>query len=228
MARFSKKDKKFAEDIGVDTDNIRQSLATASAIAAIEVQEVLQRMLDDLTSTSESGALQGYRAILTPANTPAIRLRVSGVVLRGLEWVIFVEAPSWHQDIDLNVFDLLDQGRPQLPKDGTLYPLWGVNEPGQSRLPVSGGRAGGRFSVAAQIDRLGAIRKEPRFAGQKPADGGSRSLRISQGPIRKVEPKDLYRRAFKIAKDRLRKRGIKLGRDVWDLIYVPNRERWTA
>ena len=226
MARFSKKDRKMAETIGVDPDSIRQSLATDAAIAATEVQEVLQRMLDDLTSTSESGALSGYRVHLSPANTPPVRLRVSGETLKGFEWVIFVEAPPWHQDIDLNVFDLLDQGRPQLPKDGTLYPLWGVTEPGESRLPAGGGRAGGRFSVAAQIDKLGAIRKEPRSVGQKPTAGDSRSLRISQGPIRKVDPKDLYLRAFKIAKDRLRRKGIRLGRDVWDLIYVLDRERW--
>ena len=69
MARFSKKARKMAETIGVDTDSIRQSLANDSAIAATEVQEVLQRMLDDLVNTSESGALVGYRAILTPADT---------------------------------------------------------------------------------------------------------------------------------------------------------------
>ena len=225
MAGFSKQARKMAETLGVDPDSIRQSLATSSRLAATEVQEVLQRMLDDLASTSESGALAGYRAILAEANTPPVRLRVSGETLRGFEWVVFVEAPPWHQEIDLNVFDLLDQGRPQLPKDGTLYPLWGETEPGTARIPSGGGRAGGRFSVAAQIDKLGAIRKEPRFAGQKPPDSASRSLRISQGPIRKVEPKDLYRRAFKIAKRRI---GNLVGKDVWRLIYVPNRERWIA
>lgn len=226
MAGMSKAAKRMAEALGVDPDSIRQNLAASSRLAATEVQKVLQRMLDDLISTSESGALAGYRAILVEADAPAIRLRTYGEMFRGFEWVIFVEAPPWHQKIDLNVFDLLDQGRPQLPKDGTLYPLWGETEPGASRIPSGGGRVGGRFSVIAQIDKLGAIRKEPRFAGQKPPDGDSSSLRISQGPIRAVDPKNLYRRALKIARDRLQRRGIKLGRDVWDLIYVPNRERW--
>ena len=225
MAVLSKQAKKMAEALGVDPDSIRQNLAASSRLAATEVQTVLQRMLNDLISTSESGALRGYRAILVEADTPAIRLHVYGEVFKGFEWVVFVEAPPWHQEIDLNVFDLLDQGRPQLPKDGTLYPLWGETEPGTARIPSGGGRAGGRFSVAAQIDKLGAIRKEPRFAGQKPPDSASRSLRISQGPIRAVAPKDLYRRAFKIAKRRI---SNLVGKDVWQLIYVPNRERWIA
>ena len=227
MARFSKSAMKIAKSLGVDPESIQNNLEASSRLAAEAVQTVLQRMIDDLESSSESGALLGYRAIAVKTNAAPVRLRRSGIKFDSFEWVAFVEASPWHQQLDppLNVFDILDQGRPTLP-GGKTYPLWGISDPGAaggSRLPSGRSRIGSRFSVAAQIERPGAIRVEPRSRGQRVVSGERRSLAFREGPIAKVDPHNLYKRAFGLARRRV---GGIVDRRVWALIYVPRREEW--
>lgn len=225
---MSKNAKRMAKILGVDPQEIKKSLSKSSRLAAEEVVRVLNRILDDLETTSESGALIGYRAIAVEADSAPVKLKKSGVNLGNFEWVAFVQASRWHQQlpIPLNVFDILDQGRPALP-GGTLRPLWGA-EPNRisgapQRIPAGGGRVGGRFSVTAQVERLGAVRVEPRSPGQRAVSGDRRRLVFTRGPIKKVNPLNLYKRAFDIARNRV---GGVVDRRVWRLIYVPNREKW--
>ncbi len=232
MARkFSKNAERMAKALGVDPEKVNRSLERSSELAAEEVGRVLNRILDDLEATSESGALLGYRAVVVRSKSDegGTRLRKSGVKLGSFEWVAFVQASPWHQQLKtpLNVFDILDQGRPTLPGGRGVYPLWGADparvHSAPQRVPAGGGRVGGRFSVVAEVDRLGAIRGEPRSPNQRHLSGDRRALVFREGPIKAVDPLNLYKRAFDIARNRV---GGVVDRRVWKLIYVPNREKW--
>lgn len=212
---------RMADILGVSPSIIDNQIIDSARIAAEEIQSVLQRMLDDLDKSSESGALQGYKAVLADATQGSVILSKSGVTFDKYSYIVYVKESPWHGRMDppLNVFDILDQGRDPLPGGGP-YPMWGV---GGNRLPQGGGRVGGRFSVADQITKDGAVRTEPRSPGQRAVSSETRSLRFAMGPIAGVEPKDLYKRALKIAKRRV---GSAVPKHVWDLVYVPDRERW--
>ena len=142
-----------------------------------------------------------------------------------MEWIDWVKASEHHQSIDLNVFDILDVGRPALPyTPDSMYPMWGASPIGSPARTASG-LARGRFSLSTQVDKINAIREEPRQSGQGKAEGDNRPLIFTHGPVAKQDPAHLYQRAFTQAKRRL---GALGHRGVWDVVYVPNREKWVS
>lgn len=195
----------FAARMNVAPDQIRSALENEGEVAAQEVVDALQRIIDDLISTSGSGALQGYTSFAeqNPVDT-TIRLPKSGVTLKGkFEWFVTVVASSNHQQLDLNVFNILDSGRKALPKRNPKsegpYPLWGAD---------SGGRIRGRGAGGSIVKKGSAkvIRGEPRKRSGSTAANknlGTGKLQATYGPIAATDALNLYDRALKIAKDRL-------------------------
>lgn len=229
--RFSKNALKMAETLGVDPKKIRNNLEESALLAVEAISARLKNMLDDLEATSESGSLLGYKVVYMTTEHPKLVLQRSGVTIPSGDYsfIVWVQASSWHQQlpIPLNVFDILDQGRKKSGTASVVVPLWGADpnrvSDAPSRLPVGGGRVRGRISVADQVSRKGAIRGEPRSRGQRVLSSERRTLVFREGPFRVVPGKNLYKRAFDLAKRRV---GGIVDRRVWAVIYVPNREKW--
>ncbi len=223
---FTKKARDMAKTLGIKPEDLFENFGEAAYFAALEVGKVLDNVLYDLQRSSESGALDGYHSVVAPISSQTkIHFRKAGFSIsgKGLEWIVWVEASSHHQSIDLNVFDILDVGRPKLPYKGdSVYPMWGVTPEGPTRV-TPGGRVGGRFSLARQIEKITAVRREPRSSGNDRSVDGSPLRLFTHGPVSKQNPANLYQRAFKRAKSRLGNLGY---RGLWDVIYVPNREKW--
>jgi hypothetical protein len=236
MAKLDKRTKRFVKALGLDIDNVISILERTAYDAAVELVGVLQEYLEDVVASSESGAFGGYSVLMAGVKSEGFKAKFykHEIDSARFSWGVWVEASDHHRDMDLNVFDILDVGRSELPKDGTLYPLWGENSSGRyqekSRFSRGAGSfrpSSGRYSIVNPSDRPGAIRREPRYAGQRPipAEEDNRSLRISQGPIAAVSPQNLYQRAFRTAKRRLTTEKEKVS---LDLVYVPNREKWAG
>ncbi len=187
----SRRAQKWARQLGLD-QFVRNFLDSGPKEAAELVRQELEIVLVGMQSKGNQRSLDGYSAIAYPAKggTTTIVLPKSGLKLKGdFEWIVTVEANKHHQSLGLNVFNILDTGRRRLPK-GRIYPLWGTP-------PRDQGFQGSVF------------RKEPREKGQKGAPG------FTSGPIKAVEPLNLYEKARA-------KADAKLGgnKSLWAVIYI--------
>lgn len=217
MKELPRRVRKLAENLGIAPDQVRDTMAGNSRQAAIVVQETLQRFINQIVDTSESGALQGYVAEIIEGDFETVRLPKSDFDITGqFKYLVVVKPSSHHENLGINVFNILDTGRPQLPyKPTEVYPLWqstAVQGIKQDRiLPVA---SGGKVARAVPVYAT-AIRTEPRRAYQTP-DG---KLGFTHGPISGTPAYHLYTRALQAAKDALAGSGFR----QWDVIYVgPN------
>lgn len=239
MSKFSQESRRMAEFLGIGPDAVSNLVSEDAETAAKAIVEVLNEYILDLQRTSDSGALEGYVAQYSPINdSRAVRLKKSGVKIpSGSRWsyLVWVEASSTHQSMftPLNVFDLLDQGRPGLPgKKGSegAYPLWGGLDSDDAFRVESGkgnfAKRAGRYSVVNRVYPRGTVRKEPRGDPHEVYGSEYKGIRWSKGPLRKQDPLNLYKRARTTAKRRLGRLNKSVGKDVWDVIYIPDRRKW--
>jgi hypothetical protein len=214
----------MAEELGISLGGVKTSLEDSADIASREMVKTLDRILADLVATSDSGSLGGYKAERFQMGGKRITLRRSGVKIPAgaFLWAVTVIASEHHQALGLNVFNILDTGRKRLPvkaKDDSPYPLWGV----QTGARIPGGavrQPSGRFGIAQPAgDLLSAIRKEPRSVSRN-IDLSQEPLSFTMGPIDEVAPLNLYKRAEKIARRRVRS----LFPGVWSVVFVGDLE----
>lgn len=231
MAVVSRRVDKLAKRLGL-VNFTRESVSSALNRDALGVANLvynaLQRQIDQINAESKTNALAGYSAkVVHVANTTKVKLFKSGVDLSGdYEYAVYVEPSGAHNAFGINVFDILDAGRPALrerSKDESPYPLWGTPARGKpykesnARISVGGSvrGPGGKFTIAkATSVKRAIIRPEPRKAAYD-ADV-VKNLKFTHGPIAAVPAYFLYERARQAAKDEIAGAGFTL----WDVIYV--------
>jgi len=172
-----------------------ESEQTRSGEKALEIiVDTFNTVLDELRGKSTSGAFDNYHVsiIAEPA-----KIRASLGDLNGVRYFVFVASPN----PDFNLFDVLDQGRPALPARDPKhpYPLWGLRQTPLVRRT----RQGESF-----VNNNSIVFGAPRGTGGGPGV-------YSAGPIKKVEPLNLYSRIFNLSKKNLKKQGIENWAVVW-------------
>ena len=219
----SKKTMQIAEQLGLSLKDIRDSLELSADIASEAVVKVLDSILKDLVSTSESGTLNGYAAIRIKTKSKTFRLRRANEVIPKGDylWVVTVLPSENHQSLGLNVFNILDSGRERITGEGP-YPMWGLSPQGNRRVPggstnIPGKR--GKSIVQSSSELLSAIRAEPRSIPSQKKNDEDRLI-FARGPIDSVDPLNLYERAFTIAKRKV----TRLFPGVWNLVLVDDLE----
>lgn len=216
MAQFPRRLKTLANQLGVPTpDDVKAIFEEDSETVAEIVRESLENVIKQVQSGSQTGALDGYIAVKRKADEATkLVLRNSGIDLSGnYEWIIFTAPSAQHAELDLNLFNLLDRGRPALPKkqDGKPYPLWGALANvtrSNARIQGSEGSLKAGRNPSAQTD----FRQEPRQQNQR-----SNLIPFTFGPIQAVPGQHLYEAALRRAKDRLTVKGLNRR---WDVIKV--------
>lgn len=199
MAQLSKRLNTLYKQLGVPRpEDVFKLFENNSEVVAEIVREALERVLDEVRNRSRSGALKGYSAVKVKADdVKSIRLPRSGYVLPGItEWLVFVQPSPHHESLDLSVFEVLDQGRPEIKNPHGVYPLWGA-------------------LINVQRRRIGDTRIEPRSPDQRgdiPFTTVNRENWIAEVPAR-----NLYDLALKRAKDKLTIKGLDR---QWDVIKV--------
>lgn len=201
MAKLTRRLKRLMKQLGVpEPDEVFRAYEDDSELVAEETRQALERVLKEVQKASRSGALDGYEAVREKANEVGkIILPKSGFTISDItEWVIYVKPVKHHEDMDLSVFELIDQGRPEITKPGR-YPLWGAE-----------------FLVNVSRNPSD-VRPEPRKAGQKGnvpivTVGGKNNVTLAPVPA-----KLLYDAALRRAKDQLSVKGLDR---QWDVIKV--------
>lgn len=108
--------------LGDIEDTLRQSILDA----ADEVADRFRQVLVQLQNDSESGAFVGYEVVIDTEPYTVTKRNLGNLSL--VRCHIYVQSP----DPDLNLFDLLDAGRPDLPErppGESPYPLWNLRDP---------------------------------------------------------------------------------------------------
>jgi len=221
MAKMRRRVKTLCNQLGVPLpEEVFAAFEEDAEITAEIVRLALSDILDEIKLKSTTKTLDGYKAVKIPIKEkqevilPQSRFSVVG----NFEWFIYVEASSYHQSIDLNVFDGLDQGRPALPeRGGKPYPLWNADllaEVGQSNRRVTS--TSKRLSIQnRQVRNLQGATRTPdslRSGGRT-----EEAIAFTQGPIAEVKGLNLYDAALRRAKDRLSVKGLSRR---WDVIKV--------
>lgn len=214
---------RLAKQLGVPTpEDVIKLFEEDSSAAADVLVDVLDTMIKSINANSRSGVLSGYKAVKEPVGVTRIRLAKSGIDLSGnYEWIVYVKAPSDHAGAKTNVFDIIDEGRPELPYREKPYALWAAalrKQPGSksvrtrkpfptnARVTQSGDRVAGNYPLAAS--RVSASRQ-----GRGKGERGTPMV-FSRGPLALIPAKLLYERALTRAKDRLSVKGLSQYFDV--------------
>ncbi|APU89035.1 hypothetical protein Rctr85_005 [Virus Rctr85] len=184
--------------LGDIEDTLRQSILDA----ADEVADRFRQVLVQLQNDSESGAFVGYEVVIDTEPYTVTKRNLGNLSL--VRCHIYVQSP----DPDLNLFDLLDAGRPDLPErppGESPYPLWNLRDPRLVHRPGErrSRREAGRFSRSRPPSSFRGLRPETlryRLVGKMPKDAQYSPALFTRGPIKAVPPTKLYARILREAK----------------------------
>lgn len=178
---------KSLKRLGLDARSLSEQLTALSRQGADIVKVEFENLLDELKSESVSDksdgpgkTFDGYTVEVE--EVPSSVSTAAGTFNFSLH-SIRVKAPPGVK----NVFDILDEGRPGLPKRSPdhPYPIWSARDaPLTAERSVRG--KGGRFSVL----RSGTSGRGIRFKDDLPA-------LFTPGPIAPVPARNLYERVWK-------------------------------
>jgi hypothetical protein len=219
-------------------EEVRDYYRGNSEAAADSVRHSLDEFLWEIARKSRSFTMIGYKAVKVPSDKETIiKLKKSGIELNiGFTWLIYAKKSK---NSTINVFDLLNEGRPRLPKKRgkkKVYVLWGaplrsakksdaqhgshrkIAKPKKSKYP--------RLLSNARIRDRGEISGDYPFSKEHSAQARAgqaygREFRgypmvFSKGPLAAVRPKKLYERAWKRGKAALAGSGFR----GWKLIVA--------
>lgn len=229
MAQLSRRVARLAKQLGVDTlEEVQEAYTVDSNRAAQRVEEALKKVLKDLQSSSPTEVFSKYKVVKERlSDKTTLKLRKSGLEVTGTwDWLIYVEGPD-----EYNLFDVLDEGRKELPYRTKPYPLWGAalrerkspppeKFPSNSRVSGVGLRGSGKLAVN---NPYGAGRSAAFGGSERPRGGQGDPMVFSRGPISAIKEKKLYERALERAKEALKGTGFE-----WEVIIVQRDTRGGA
>jgi hypothetical protein len=213
---MSRSSPQLAALLGLDKSTIEETLRVQTLEAAEIVAEEFRRVLTQLQQDSQSGAFDGYTVVID-IEPYSITTKALGTV-KAPRCHIYVQSPD-HAPGGINLFDLLDAGRPALPvRSGgqSPYPMWnigGVDNPILVARPHERRRRKGRFSISSPKSGFRGKRPEKlryTLMGPKPANSQYSPALFTRGPIKAVPPDNLYKRIYENAKKKLRAQGFTL------------------
>lgn len=220
MTRLSKTALAMAQAANIDPENLGAFLIEEAELAADIVKLKIQDFIDgDLVAGSEIRSLQGYKAHVN--ENGSTRVNLGGTIVNIPNYELFVEASDAHASLarPINVFEILDEGREELPYRGEgqkPYVLWsntkGRNVPTSNpRARGAGGKFVTQFRAQPRFDRTAPARPEPRKGpGNEPHIPRSdlRGIKFfTRGPLPAVPGRNLYRRMLNAIQGEIRRRG---------------------
>lgn len=201
MAQPSRRLRRLIKQLGfIPPEEVFARFEADSEFVAEETRLALERVLEEVQNASRGHALDGYKAVKEKADSVGkIILPKSGYTISDItEWIVYVKPVRHHEDMDLSVFELIDQGRPEITQPG-LYPLWGAE-----------------FLINVKRNPSDT-RPEPRSKGQKGNVPFMTVGGIGDYTIPAVQGKLLYESALRRAKDQLTVKGLNRR---WDVVKV--------
>lgn len=195
---LSKGAQKLATQLNVPLPKDLSKFYSEDADKAINaVKRALELMLSEIRALSPTGVFEGYYVkVEKVGNKTKIRLPKSGVDISGqFEWLVYIQKPGGRW----NVFDILNDGRKQLPYREKPYPLWGAalrqvkspppaRFPSNSRIPGAGGFSGS--------NPMGLSRAAAYGGPERPRKGRGDPMVFSRGPLARIPKKFLYLRVL--------------------------------
>lgn len=223
-SRLTRTAREMVEAAGVDPENIFAYLYEEAELAADLVKLRMQDFIDDdLVDKGQVRSLEGYKVEMREYGSTEVE--IGGQTFRLPSYELSV-APSFaHRFVpgkrELNIFNILDQGREALPRKpkGKWYPLWGNIAGGGLNVPTSNQRvrdARGRFTTQFRaVNRFQASvpsRPEPRKGpGNEPrlSKDELRGVKFfGKGPYPAVPPRNLYKRMLAAVQRDLKNRDL--------------------
>lgn len=203
------KEPKLANPLGLGKDDIEAALRQEILDAAEIVAEEFRRVLSQLQADSADGVFDGYEVTLDIKPTRITKPHLGTLNVPQVH--IYVQSP----DPKLNVFDILDAGRPSLPgrgSDDSPYPMWGINIYRQVGRPGETRRRKGKFAISAPPSSHRGSRPEKlryKLMGSRPDHPQYSPMMFTRAPIQAVPPADLYKRIYDTVKPKLKRQGFK-------------------
>jgi hypothetical protein len=213
MTVLSKRAQQWAKTCGVHPLQLNKAFDAVTLDAALVVKDEFNRVIHDIKSPS----LSGYEAVIKENPGKKGAFKAGGLQFFLKSYRVYVRPSYIHRSVHslLNVFDLIDAGRPALPakdKDDKPYMVWGKSN--VEKIPARSVRSSktGRYGYKNDLrpTYISPPRKEPRqprgskFRLRKEQ---KRAL-FSRGPLRAVAPRNLYQRIFKEAQKALKRDGL--------------------
>lgn len=227
MAKLPQRVNRLAKQLGFPTpEAVIEAFEKDAGLAADVLVDVLDNIIAQINANSRSNVLGGYKAVKEKISKKTIvRLAKSGIDLSGnYEYLVYVK--SGHSK-KVNIFDRIDEGRPELPWREKPYALWSaalrrdaetkkrrinVPFPSNARVSQQGDAIAGQYPLGP--DQVSASRQA---RGKR---GKGRPMVFSRGPLAAIPAKNLYERALARAKDRLAVKGLS---QYFEVIITPNR-----
>jgi hypothetical protein len=223
--RLTKTARELAAAAGVDPENLAAFLREEAELAADIVKLKMQDIIDvDLVGGSDIQSLQGYKVLMIE-NFFGTRVEIGGEIFNIPSYSLSVEPSPPHAGLEkpINIFEILDKGREELPYRGPKHPyvLWsnttGRNVPTTNqRVRGRGGRFVTQFRASPQHGGTTPARREPRQGpGREPAVPRDELNALARagvrffhpGPLPAVPPRNLYKRMLKSIQGEIKRRG---------------------
>lgn len=202
--------------IGFSPEELSRYIDTELESSFSFVEEEFNRVLTELKANSVSGTFEGY-TVETTRDEEVIRLPRSGRSIRLPRMTVYVESP----DAALNVFDILDKGRKALPRKASgAYPMWSLRDVSLTATERRRDPQTGRFAFSRAAGVAGGVRpasQRSALKGSYPSNATERPLIFTKGPVKEVDPRNLYDRVLTNALKKMSNRSIR----TIGLIKVP-------
>lgn len=227
MAKLPQRVQRLAKQLGMATpEEVIEAFEKDAGLAADILVDVLDNIIAQINANSRSGVLNGYKAVKEKiTKKTVVRLAKSGIDLSGgYEYLVYVKSAHSKK---VNIFDRIDEGRPELPKRDKPYSLWSaalrreagskkrrtnVPFPSNARVTERGDAIVGNYPLGPE--QVSASRQA---RGKK---GKGTPMVFSRGPLAAIPAKNLYERAEARAKDRLAVKGLS---KYFEVVITPNR-----
>lgn len=205
------KEPRLAKALGVDKATLEAAFRQRTLEAAEVVAAEFRRALTSLNADSINNVFQGYEVVIETEPYTLSRPKLGK--LHVIRAHIYIKSPY----PDLNVFDILDSGRKELPVSApgqSPYPLWSITP--ERTVEAPGGQPrrapSGRFARSRRPSRVSGTRPEKlrfKLVGTRPANAQYSPSVFTMGPIAAIPPFKLYERIYNEAKKDLRRGGFK-------------------
>lgn len=207
MARLSKQVREWVDVIGISPSAVAEALVEINRdIRDVVIDEVNNVIENNLSQGGRSHSLVGYQADYQ--RTDELKVNLGGETFGIPNYNVYVRAPDWHEGLPrpLNVFDLIDEGRPELPKRQAVYTVWSWRGRNQA-LNIPEGRGGSNIRRQLEGPNFSPSRPEPRSA-QGPFISPPPRRLFTRGPLKAVPGRKLYSRIMSNIRRKLRQQGL--------------------
>lgn len=194
--------------IGVTEQELSRYIEAEVESSFSFVEDEFNRVLDELRGNSISGTFESYE-VEVERDTTTVNLPRSGRSIRLPTATFYVKSPN----PNLNVFDIIDQGRPELPrKNQGAYPMWSLRNPTLTATERRRDPVTGRFAFSLPAERSAGIRpanQRNKLTGSYPPNADQQPATWSKGPIAAVPARNLYDRILTNALKKLSRRRLR-------------------